>query len=147
MTSKAPWAQCDSPILSGFCRVLVNSRNTRFIDFERPARDVEIGHEEGDLLGRARAGEEPELIVVALCFAPIPVDCGDERLRFLDLKRVDPGAVLLLNACAPQAIGGVVLLGIIAITEPERTSQHTDRIVIGLLAPVSIVGHLDECRV
>jgi hypothetical protein len=43
---QGPWAQCDPPILSGLCRVLVNSRDTRFIDYERPARDVEIGHEE-----------------------------------------------------------------------------------------------------
>ena len=100
---QGPLAQCDPPILSGLCRVLVNSRDTRFVDFE--------------------------------------------RLRFLDLKGVDPGAVLLLNTGAPRAIGGVVLVGIIAITEPECTSQHTDRIVLGLLAPVSIVSHLDECRV
>jgi hypothetical protein len=74
---------------------------THFIDCERPAPDVQIGHEEGDLLRRAHPGEEPELIVVALCLTPIPVDCGDERFHFLDLKGVDPGAVLLLNACAP----------------------------------------------
>jgi len=80
-------AQRDPPILSRLGRVLVDSRDTRLIDFERPVRDVEISHEESYLLGRVHPGEEPEFIVVALCVAPIPVDSGDERLRFLDLTQ------------------------------------------------------------
>jgi hypothetical protein len=56
---QGPWAQCDPPILSSLCRSL-----------STPAPDVEIGHEESDLLGRAHPGEEPELIVIALRLAP-----------------------------------------------------------------------------
>jgi hypothetical protein len=41
------------------------------------------------LLGRSQPGEEPELVVVALCLAPLTVDCRNQGFGFLNAERID----------------------------------------------------------
>ncbi|HEY1891693.1 MAG TPA: hypothetical protein VGG63_14880 [Steroidobacteraceae bacterium] len=58
---------------------------------------------------------------------------GDERFRLLDREWVDHGPVLLRNAKALQAGGGIVLLRMIAVAVVERAPQWADDVVVGLL--------------
>jgi hypothetical protein len=80
-------------------------------------------------------------------FTPIAMNCGDERLSVLNRERIDSCPIFFQNARTLETVSRVVLLRVIAIAEFECTSQHADRIVIGLFAPVRIVRDFDECRV
>ena len=77
-------------------------------------RAIKVRHDKRNLLRGAHAGEEPEFIVVALRFAPVLVDRGDQRLSFLDRERIDDRPILALHTCALQLARRIVLLGVIA---------------------------------
>ena len=139
--------QLHPPIFTGLGRVFVNPRNPGLSDLKRPPGRIKIRNQERDLLRGAHSGEEAELIVVALPFAPIPTDCGDECFCVLNGEGIDFCPVLLQNARTLETGSRVVLLWLIAIAEFECPSQHADRIVVGLFSPVRGVRDFDECRV
>lgn len=93
------------------------------------------------------SGEESELVIVALSFAPVPVDGSDERLGVLHSKRIDLRTVLLFQARASKTARRVVLLGMVAVAEFKGSSQDADGIVVRLLAPSPAVRNRNQLGV
>ena len=83
--------QSGSSVLRYRDRIAARARDAGLRNAQRPVPAVVVRDEECDLLGRSESGEEPELIVVALRFAPIPMERRNEPLGFLDQSR---GAVV-----------------------------------------------------
>ena len=83
----------DKTILSGLGRVLVDSTNTGLVDRERTLLRIEVRNHESTLLGWTQSCEEPELVIVPLRFAPVPMDGGDERFGILNAEGIDDGSV------------------------------------------------------
>ncbi len=108
---------------------------------------IVVCNAECDLLGRPEPGEEPELIIVALRLAPIPMERCNEPLGFLDVEGINHRPVFLADAGALEGDNGIALLRAIAIPELKRTPQCTDSVVVCFLFPRVGIGNLDQGRV
>jgi hypothetical protein len=98
--SQCPRTQLHPPILAGLGCILVVAIDACLRDRECPACRIEVGHDERNLFRRSQSGEEPKLIIVALCFAPVAVKRRNERLGLVNRERIDDGPILALNARA-----------------------------------------------
>lgn len=125
-------ARARAPVVAGLGDILVHPRDARLRNTQRSARGVVVRNAECDLLGRPEPGEEPELIIVALRLAPIPMERCKEPLGFLDAEGINYRPVFLADAGALEGYGGIAPLGAIAIAELERAPQCTDSVVVCL---------------
>lgn len=136
--------QHEAPVLAGLRGSFIDAGNTGLVDAQRTARGVEIIEHQRDLFRWTQPGEEPKLVVVALRFSPIAMDCGDQCLRLLDPEWIDDRSIFLLDARTREAQRWIVLARIVAIAELECPSQDADRVVVRLLAPLRIVSKRNE---
>jgi len=92
--------QSDAAILPGLGDVLINPENTSFGDTQHTMCCVVVRYDESNFFGWAESGEKAELIVVALSFAPIPMDGGDQDLCILNTEGIDRRPIVLADAGA-----------------------------------------------
>ncbi|HYL60098.1 MAG TPA: hypothetical protein VEU51_14605 [Candidatus Acidoferrales bacterium] len=142
-----PRAELNQPIRRGLGPVLVARHDTRLADADLGLGDIAVTDEQRDLLGRPQAREEPKLIVVALRFAPVSMDGGDQGLGLLDAERIDDRPILLGDAQAFEAGCRIVLLGRIAIAVVEGAAKSADDVVVGFLRARVRIRDLHEFRI
>jgi hypothetical protein len=154
MQSKLPLENCrgarskrNSTIFSGLGQTALNTGDACLVDADNPVYDVKIGENECNPFRRPEASEESELVIVALSFPPVAVDGSDERFGVLHANRIDLGAVLLFQPRTSKTARRIVLLGMVAVTELDGSSQDADGIVVRLLAPRLAVRNRDQLGV
>jgi hypothetical protein len=91
---------------------------------------IVIRDNQGNLFGGPKAGEESELVIVALRLAPVSVKGRDQHLSVLNAKRIDRWSILLANSGAFECGVGIDSLGIIEVSKVERPPPGTDRVVV-----------------
>jgi len=92
--AECPRTEVNPPILPRLRRVLVNPGDTCLVDSKSSPRCVEVRVEQNNLFRRAQAGKEPELVIVALGFAPIAMDRGDQPLSLVNGEGIDDRSIL-----------------------------------------------------
>lgn len=95
-----------APIAARLGDVLVDPRDAGIRDAERPVLGVVVRNDERDLLGRPESLEEPELIIVSLGFAPIPMERRNEPLGFPDAEGSITGRSFLPMRALLRAAAG-----------------------------------------
>src|SRR5438045_3907614 len=108
---------------------------------------VVVGDDQGDLFGGSKSGEESQLIIVAMRFAPVVMEGGDEGLGVLNTERVDRWSILLAETRAPERRGRIAPLRIVEVAEVEGASQGADRVVVSLLVAGIRVCDLYQHRI
>jgi hypothetical protein len=107
----------------------------RLGDAQHAMRGIVVRHDEGDLLGRAQPRKESEFVVVALRFAPVPMQGGNECFGILDAEGINRRPIFFSNSYASQSRSGIAPLRVTLVSKLERTAQCADGVVVGLLAP------------
>jgi hypothetical protein len=93
-----------APVAARLGDIPVDARDPGLRHAERAVPGVVVRDDECDLLGRPEPREEPELVIVSLGFAPIPMERRNEPLGFPDAERVDHRPVLLADASALEGL-------------------------------------------
>jgi hypothetical protein len=108
-----PRARGNPSIFASFRGIPVDAGHTRLVDTKGTPRGVEVCDRQRNLFGGAHAGEKSELVVVALRFTPLVMDCGDQRLGVLNPEWIGDGPVFPAHADALQPTRRVEFVGVI----------------------------------
>jgi len=144
---QSAWAKRNSAIFSGLGLTAIDAGDPCLVDADHSVHEVDIGENECNLFRRPHAGEESELVIVPLSFAPVAVDGSNERLGVVCAEWIDLRSVVLFQTRASKTARRVILLGMVVVAEFEGSSQDADGIVVRLLAPRLAVCNRNELGV
>ena len=108
-----PRAQGNPPVFSSVRGIPVDASHPRLVDAEGTRMGVQVRDGKRDLFGGAHSREKSKLIVVALRFTPLAMDCGDQHLGVLNPEWIGDRAVFPAHADALQSARRVEFVGVI----------------------------------
>ena len=119
--------ELDAPVIARFGLAPIDAGHSGFVDTDGPVDEIHIVEDQCNLLGWSESCEKPKLIVVALGFAPILVDAGNESLGVVNTERTNFGPVRFSEPSTAKVDRGIFMKWPIAVSEVECVSTRSPR--------------------